>query len=266
MKVYISADIEGVCGSVHWDEAEKGKKDYSEFQRQMTAEVSAACEGALAAGADEIIVKDAHANGRNIIADDLPRQVRLIRGWSGHPYSMVQELDDSFDAVMFVGYHARAGSDGNPLAHTMRGSFVDYMKINGQLASEFSLHLHVAARHNVPAVFLSGDEDICSEAQSILPSMSTVSVKKGIGNSAINIHPAQAIDSIRIQSEAALGGEIGDCLFPQEEKYEIEIRFKQATQAFKAAFYPGAVQLNQQTVKFEATDYFEIMRMRSFVI
>ncbi len=80
MKIYISADIEGVCGSTVWPEAERDKQPYIEFQNQMTAEVKAACEGALAAGAKEIVVKDAHATGRNIIAGELPRAVKLIRG------------------------------------------------------------------------------------------------------------------------------------------------------------------------------------------
>ncbi|MBC8401034.1 MAG: M55 family metallopeptidase, partial [Candidatus Marinimicrobia bacterium] len=98
MKIYISADMEGICGSTNWDEANKDKGDYREFQQQMTAEVVAACEGALAVGADEIMIKDAHATGRNIIAAELPPKTQLIRGWSGHPYSMVQELDESFAA------------------------------------------------------------------------------------------------------------------------------------------------------------------------
>ena len=105
MKVYISADIEGVCGSTHWDEADNNKKDYTEFQKQMTAEVAAACKGAMAAGAKEIVVQDAHGTGRNITAKDLPDSVKLIRGWSGSPYAMVQELDNTFDALMFIGYH-----------------------------------------------------------------------------------------------------------------------------------------------------------------
>ena len=90
MKVYISADIEGVTGTSHWDEADKKSSDFSEFQEQMTAEVIAACEGALQAGATEMLVKDAHDTARNIIASKLPQEVSLIRGWSGHPFKMVQ--------------------------------------------------------------------------------------------------------------------------------------------------------------------------------
>jgi len=120
MKIYISADIEGITGTTHWDEADKKNSDFKEFQEQMTAEVAAACEGALRAGATEILVKDAHDTARNIIASKLPREVRLVRGWSGHPFSMVQYLDETFHAVLMIGYHSRAGLDTNPCVRIRR--------------------------------------------------------------------------------------------------------------------------------------------------
>ena len=117
MKVYISADIEGITGTTHWDETDKAKADYTEFRQQMTAEVAAACEGALKAGVNEIWVKDAHDSARNIIAAQLPPETRLNRGWSGHPYFMMDRLDSTFQAVVMIGYHSRAGSGASPLAH-----------------------------------------------------------------------------------------------------------------------------------------------------
>lgn len=266
MKVYISADIEGICGSTHWDEAVKEHSDYVEFQKQMTAEVVAACEGALAAGAQEIMIKDAHATGRNIIAAELPPETQLIRGWSGHPYSMVQELDESFAAVLFIGYHARAGSDGNPLAHTMSSSVVDYLKINDRFASEFLLHGYVAASFGVPLVFLSGDEAICRESQSIVADISTVAVKRGVGNSTVNIHPYQAIDLIRSGVEKALSSDLELCRLPEPDKYQIEIRFKKQVQAYKASFYPGVNLIESQTITYTSDNYFDVMRLCSFVI
>src|SRR6187399_857694 len=117
MKVFISADIEGVAGITSPDEANPDHRDVAYFQDQMTREVKAACDGAIAAGAKEIWVKDAHWTGRNIDTRKLPECVRMIRGWSGHPFSMMAELDKTFDAAVMIGYHARAGSAGNPLAH-----------------------------------------------------------------------------------------------------------------------------------------------------
>ena len=122
MKIYISADIEGVTGITSWDEADLEHRANAEFRERMTAEVIAASEGALEAGASELLIKDSHATGRNLIAEDLPPEARLIRGWSGHPYGMVQGIDDSFAAAVFVGWHAAGGTGGNPLAHTLRSS------------------------------------------------------------------------------------------------------------------------------------------------
>src|SRR5689334_13641392 len=118
MKLYLSADIEGITGIAHWDEADKAHADYRWFQDRMNREVAAACEGALLGGARAITVKDAHGSGRNLLPDRMPAPVALIRGWSGHPYSMMQELDDSYAAVAFVGYHSPSTSGGHPLSHT----------------------------------------------------------------------------------------------------------------------------------------------------
>ena len=106
MKVYLSADIEGTAGVVLWDQAEKGKPDYQEAREQMTAEVAAACEGLLDGGATEVWVQDTHGTTINIIASRLPERTRLIRGWSGHPFFMLQALDETFDAVALIGYHS----------------------------------------------------------------------------------------------------------------------------------------------------------------
>ena len=115
MKIYISADIEGTTGITHWDEADRTKSDYKAFRSQMTAEVKAACEGANEAGAKKIFIKDAHASARNLIVSELPENIRVIREWSGHPFSMMQSIDDSFNAAIFTGYHSGAGSDANTL-------------------------------------------------------------------------------------------------------------------------------------------------------
>ena len=266
MKVYISADIEGVCGSTHWNECDDDKPDWTEFRKQMTVEVAAACKGAIAAGAKEIYVQDAHATGRNISAKDLPDGVKMIRGWSGSPKAMVQELDDSFDALMFIGYHARAGSSGNPLSHTMRGSYVDYIKINEHYASEFLIHGLYAAFINVPVAFVSGDADLCQDVKSLNSNIITISVKEGIGDSTVNIHPKEAIEKIWQGAESALKGDLTQCLLPTYNKYNIEFRFKKHQQAFNASFYPGCKLINPQTITFSTEDYFEVMRMMHFVI
>lgn len=153
MKVYLSVDIEGTAGITNWDEADKAHADYSAHREQMTREALAACDGAVAAGATEIWIKDAHDTGRNILQADLPECARLIREWSGHPFCMVQELDESFDAALLVGYHSMAGDEGNPLAHTLTGR-VMRMRLDGVPASEFLLAAYATASVGVPVVFV----------------------------------------------------------------------------------------------------------------
>ena len=266
MKIYISADIEGVCGTTAWDECDSEKPDYTEFKKQMTVEVAAACKGAIAAGAKEITVQDAHSTGRNIIAKELPDGVKLIRGWSGSPKSMVQELDSSYDALMFVGYHSQAGSSGNPLSHTMRGSYIDYMKINEHYASEFLLHGIFAATLGVPVVLITGDSDLCYDAKEINENITTVAVKEGVGNSTINLHPKAAIEKIWQGAENSLKGNLEKCLLPTYDNYNIEIRFKKHQQALNASFFPGCKLIDPQVVSFKTKDYFEVLRMMHFII
>ena len=134
MKVFISADIEGVNNILTWDETEFNSPEYAYFRKQMTDEVIRACEGAKAAGATEIFIKDAHDYARNLIMSELPDYVKLHRGWQGCPGSMMAGLDDTFDAVIFIGYHSPSRSDGNPLSHTMN-TRIQHVKINGRIAS-----------------------------------------------------------------------------------------------------------------------------------
>jgi D-amino peptidase len=265
MKVYISADIEGITDVSHWDETEKTKPDYNEFREQMTAEVSAACEGALQAGATEIWVKDAHSTGRNLIASRLPRETRLIRGWSGHPFSMVQELDESFQALLMIGYHSRAGSAANPLAHTFSGNIAG-LKINGRYASELQMYAYAAALVNVPLVFVSGDCGICEEAVLLIPKIATLAVKQGVGNATVNIHPHLAIEKIREDVQIALKGDLSSCRLPMPEKFSIDITYKDHAMASKASFFPGAVSTQPHTIRFDSNDYFEVLRLFAFVL
>ena len=265
MKVYISADLEGVTGATHWDETEKLKPDYSEFREQMTAEVTAACEGALQAGSTEIWVKDAHSTARNLIASRLPREVRLIRGWSGHPFSMVQELDENFQALLMIGYHSWAGSAANPLAHTVSGKIAG-LKINGCNASELHMYAYAAALVNVPLVFVSGDKGICEEATWMVPNFSTLAVKQGSGNATVNIHPHLAVERIRDGVQAALQRDVSKCRLPRPEHFTVDITYKDHAMARKASFFPGAVSTDPHTIQFKSNDYFEVLRLFAFVL
>ncbi|WP_374380825.1 M55 family metallopeptidase [Dongia sp.] len=265
MRVFISSDIEGTAGITHWDEAEKAHDSYPEFRELMTGEVLAAIEGALDAGATEILLKDAHDSGRNIITEKLPPAVKIIRGWSGHPLSMVQGIDEGFDAVIFTGYHSRAGSETNPLAHTMNLR-VQELRLNGIPASEFHLHATAAAYYKVPAVFISGDKGICEDAAKLNPGMVTVAVSEGIGRSTISVAPSVARARINEGVKQALKADRSKLCLPVPDVTVLEVVFNNPTDAYRASWYPGAKHIGHRTVQFAARDFFEVMRAQKFIL
>jgi D-amino peptidase len=265
MKIYITADIEGVTGATRWDETDQKNPYYAELREQMTAEVAAACEGALNAGATEIWVKDAHGWAHNIIPAKLPREVRLVREWSGHPFAMMQELDETFHAALMIGYHSRAGSGGSPLAHTMTDNMI-YFTINGQYASEFMVSAYTAGLVHVPVVFLSGDAALCQEAQAFISGLSAVAVMHGVGNTTVSIHPHLAVERIRAGVEAALKADVSKCRAPMPGHFSVEMRYRNHADAYHASFFPGVSLIEPHTVGFEADGYFEVLRFFSFCV
>lgn len=264
MKVYISVDIEGVTGVTAWDETELNHPDHKAAALQMTREAVAACEGAIAAGADEIIVKDAHATARNMDIHAFPEQVKLCRGWTNTPESMVAGIDETFDAAIFIGYHSGAGFDGNPLSHTMNQQN-NYVRINGRQAAEFDMNAYVAAYYGVPVVFLSGDEELCAHAKELIPELETVGVKSGEGNMTTNIHPAKACALIKDGVQKGLA-KLDACKLELPERFELEINFKDCVKAHRGSYYPGAEKINPTTVRFVGKDIQEMMAARMFIL
>ncbi len=265
MKVYISADIEGTCGITHWDEAEKRKPGYDLYAEAMTQEVIAACEGALNAGAEHIVVKDAHWTARNILAEKLPHDVHLIRGWSGHPWAMIQEIDETFDALIMTGYHSGAGTGGHPLAHTM--TLVPHeIRINGAITSEFMINRMAAATIGVPTVFISGDKALCDSARALDPTIHTFATMEGIGGSTVAPHPNVARSGIRDGICAALQDSSALKAPDVPDTFHMEILCTKQEDAFNGGFYPGAEQIGPHTVSFQTDDFFEITRALKFIV
>lgn len=262
-RVFISADIEGTCGIASWKETDKDHSQYPAFARQMSLEVAAACEGALAAGAEYILVRDAHDSARNIDANLLPREVELVRGWAGDPQSMMSGIDQGFSAAIFTGYHDAAGSGANPLSHTMSTSLI-HLHLNGQLLSEAQVNAYTAAHYGVPLAVLTGDQGICQRMQGLSPGLKTVAVNTGTGNAVRSIHPQLAIQRIRETVEQALlrSMSVPDIKLP--EHFILDVRYREHSKAFSASFYPGVTQLDSHTIRFETDDWLEVLRMKHF--
>ncbi len=269
MKVYVSADMEGIaCVSAREEVNKAEQADYGPARDQMTAEVAAACEGAFAAGATEIVVKDSHWTGRNIDATRLPvreeKTLRLIRGWSGHPFSMVQGLDETFGALAFVGYHSAASRGGNPLAHTLSSRVIARLELNETVASEFLLFSYAGSLVNVPAVFLSGDKALCEEARAVNETLVTVETFEGHGASITSLPPAESSRRIREGLGTALRTKAGRCL-PLPREFHVRVVFTSGAEAYRKSFYPGARLPADTEIVFETKEYFEVLRLLKFM-
>lgn len=270
MKLYLSADIEGVAcvaAASETDLAQVGES--APFRAQMTAEVQAACDGAFAAGASEVVVKDAHGSGRNIDPHRLTAPagcaLQLIRGWSGHPLGMVQELDASFAGLLCVGFHSAAGSDGSPLAHTVSGRLLARVLLNGEPASEFRLHALAAAELGVPVRFVSGDQALCEEAQAAVDGIVAVPVLQGIGPSVRSLLPQEALRRIRGGVQQALGRPAPP-LLPVPADHEFTLEFHRAADAYARSFYPGVQAVGARALRLHTRRYLDGLTFLRFAV
>lgn len=265
MKVYISVDIEGVTGVTSWNETVLENSEHKWAAEQMVRETIAACEAAIEMGATEVIVKDAHDSGRNMDIARFPKEVKVIKGWTNSPESMMAGIDETFDAAIFIGYHSGAGHNGNPLSHTMNSEKAVFIKINGELASEFTMNSYIAAYYNVPVVFLSGDKMLCEQSKELIPNIETVAVKEGIGGATFNMNPEYACECIKDGVKEGLK-KIGQCKLDSPKEFNLEIRFREHKDANKAKYYPGASLLDHYSIGYIAKDIQEMMTTKMFIL
>jgi D-amino peptidase len=264
-KLFISADIEGTCGITSWDETLKGRPEYAAFAAQMSREVAAACEGALEAGMEFILVRDAHDSGLNIDWSLLPLQVQMIRGWGSDPLSMMMGLDDSFHAAVFTGYHDAAGTGENPLSHTMSTGLI-WLTLNSEPVSEGMINAFTAAAFKVPVIAVSGDAGICVRMKNLIPNCHVVPVNQGMGNAVKSIHPGLALNSIREAVRQACAQPREDCELALPSHFRLDVRYREHHHAFKSGFYPGVQKLDSHTLRFEADEWSEVLRMMLFCL
>lgn len=262
MRVFISVDMEGIAGIVHADQTVPHAPEYARSCRLMTAEANAAIEGALAAGATEIVVSDSHCDMRNLIAEELHPAAELIQG-SPRPWSMMQGLDERFDAACFVGYHARAGTSEAVIDHTYTATILN-VRLNNQLVGEIGLNAAFAGYFGVPVALVSGDQQAVAEAKAILgDDLAGVVVKQGVARSAAqSVHPTIACDRIRATITAALQPAALRQRTPLRlpAPTTLAIDFMRSSQADVAALMPGAERTGPRTVTYTHEDYMMVFR------
>jgi D-amino peptidase len=260
LKVFISVDMEGVCGLINWDETSQGGPDYGMFRSLMTQEANAAIEGAIAAGATEILVRDAHDSARNILPEMLDPRARLLRDWTYGPLSMMEGIDKTYDAVIFIGYHARAGTPDAVLKHTMTTKLLDVI-INGKKMPEAGINGLMAGYFGVPVVLVSGDQAIARQAKELFGDIETVVVKEAIATAAIMLHPSKARQMIREKTTAALKRLKDFKPLKFSPPYSLDVSYAEEAAAQKASWIPGAVRKDEHTVSFKADDLMDLMKL-----
>lgn len=264
LKVFISVDMEGITGVTKWNETEVGKHDYEYFRQVMTRETNAAIEGALAAGATEVIVRDAHDSACNLLPEELNPEAKLVRNWSGGIYGMMECIDSSFDAVVFIGNHAKANTPNSVLKHTMSVQITD-LRVNGVSLPEAGWNALLAGYHGVPVVFVSGDRAICDYCSKLFPGVETVAVKDALGVASINLHPAKARELIKVGVTRALMNRHLCKPYTLGPEYFVEIEFSNEEKAHRGQWYPGAERVNERTVGYRSKDFNACMRFFDFV-
>jgi D-amino peptidase len=260
-KVFVSVDMEGIWGVVHSEQISPGP-DYGRARTWMAGDVNAVVEGLLAAGASEVVVNDSHGSMRNLVADDLNPKASLITG-TPKPLTMMQGIDRSFDACLFIGYHARAGSAPAILDHTISGSSVRAIRINGKELPEMGINGAIAGYYGVPVIMLSGDTETCVQAKAIFgPGIVTAAVKDAIGRTAARLLPlAEARTLLRTLAKDALAARASTTPFTLSPPYVFELELATSLQAEAPSLIPNVKRANARTVTFTSSDYLEGVKL-----
>lgn len=262
MRVYISVDMEGVAGVVHEDQTDpldpRHAAEYNRFRRLMTSEASAAIEGALAAGATRVLVNDSHWQMRNLLAEELHPSAELL---SGGPKlrSMVEGVEEGFDAALFIGYHAMAGTGHAIIDHTYAG-LVHEARLNGRPMGELGINAALAGSLGVPVAMVSGDQALAAEARALLgQAVEAVIVKHAVGRfAARSVSPAESCRRIREGAAAALRRRHVPLTLDRPVRLEVEFALTQM--ADMAELVPGSVRTGGRTLEYVHEDYGEVFR------
>ncbi len=203
MRVFISSDIEGTAGIVHWEQVLNGP-EYEGGRTLLENEVNAAIDGAGDAGATEFLVNDAHYLMQNLRPERLHGRASLVSG-KHKPLYMMEGLDGSFDAAFLVSYHGSISAPTAVLSHTYNPSVVYHAELNGHVVGESGINALVARHYDVPIALITGDDATAEEMRRIAPDCECVVVKRSITRfAAESLHPEVACERIRAGAARAL--------------------------------------------------------------
>jgi len=256
-KIFISADLEGVVGAVTGEQLSPGGFEYNRFREFMTAEVNAAIQAAKAAGATEILVADSHGNGQNLLIERLPKDVKLIRSWP-RPLGMMEGIDDSFDGVIFTGYHASTNNVEGVRAHTFSSAHLTSLKVNGKIMTEGSWNAAVAGEFGVPVIMISGDDAAVSEVKALIGNAEGAIVKENISfHSAKSLHPEAAYDLIAEKTLYAVKNIKKYKPYKIKGPVTVSVTFKNYQPSQILSYLKMFKRINSHTIEFKAKDMIE---------
>jgi D-amino peptidase len=261
VKVFISVDMEGVSGVTDPEDVLPNGAEYQTCRRYMTGDANAAIAGAYDAGAETVLVNDSHWIMRNLLIHDLDRRARVIKGFH-KPLCMLQGLDRSFGAAVFIGYHSCAGTEGGVLNHTMLGKEVQNIYLNGEATGETRLNAGLAGYFGVPVALVAGDVAVGEEAKRVLPGVGTVAVKDGIDKfSAVCKHPEVAQAEIREATAQALKQAGSRRPYIVQPPIRIGVEWNSTTIAQTCGLVPGVTITGPRTTEYTTNDYPDAMKV-----
>ena len=264
-KIFISVDMEGITGVVQPAQLGPDGFEYQRAREWMTAEVNAAIQGARDAGPADIVVCDSHGNGQSVLIDRLPDDVQIVRGFP-RPLEMMQGIDASFAAALFIGYHASEWTADAVRGHTISSARLLGVKLNGMEVSEGIYNAALAGQFGVPIAFISGDRLAVSQLQKVVPGAEGAIVKEPFGyHSAQTVTPARGQALIRDGVKRAMA-KLGT-LQPYRVKtpIDLEVGFKLTIDAERAAFIPGLTRADAHSVKGTFSDMIQITKLLQVV-
>jgi D-amino peptidase len=266
MKIYISADMEGVVGVVTGENLGPSGFEYSKAREWMTAEVNAAIDGARAAGATEIVISDSHGNGQNLLIDKLPPDVTLIRSWP-RPLMMMEGIDETFDAAIFIGYHSSTTNNEGVRAHTMSSGRLADIRLNGISVPEAGINAAIAGHFGVPVVMLSGDNAIVEEARALLGDIEGAVVKEAISyHSAKTLMPEVAYKLIREKVTTAIERTADFEPYELSTPVTLDVRFKNYRPSEVLAYLSIVERTDSHSIRFVGKDMIEVSKFLEFMM